>query len=142
MTSVRLLLVGAIMILASTVCISQPSVPRNPFVGTWTLSLTGITCRETIEFRADGTAHTVSAGEDSLSRYAMVEIPKHDGSYVWFDTVLKNNGKPDCLGNSAPVSDKAINYLLPTSSGGFMLCSKWNGEGCVGVMSRTAARDL
>jgi hypothetical protein len=139
MSSVRLPLFVAVVILASPVCLSQQPAFVQSFVGTWTLSLTGATCRETIEFFADGTAHVVSGSEDSISGYAIAEIPKPAGSYVWFDWILKNNGKPDCLGNLTPVGDRAINYLLPIPSGGYMLCSTADGHGCIGVMSRTAA---
>jgi hypothetical protein len=139
MSSLRLLLHGAALILVSAVCFSQPRATVQSFVGTWTLSLRGTTCRETIEFLADGTAHVVSGSEDSISGYAIAEVPKRTGSYVWFDWILKNNGRPDCLGNLTPVGDKAINYLLPNPSGGYMLCSTADGQECIGVMSRTAA---
>jgi hypothetical protein len=35
-----------------------------------------------------------------------------------------------------PVGDKAIDYLLPNASGGYMLCAKADGQKCIGVMSR------
>jgi hypothetical protein len=138
-SSVRLPLFAVAVILASPACFSQKAEFVQSFVGTWSLSLRGATCHETIEFLADGTAHVVSGSEDSVSGYAMAKLPKPDGSYVWFDWILKNNGRPDCLGHLTSVGDKAINYLLPIPSGGYKLCSTADGHGCIGTMSRTAA---
>jgi hypothetical protein len=140
MSSLRVTLICAVMIAASQVCFSQPPASRESFLGTWTLSLDGTTCRETIEFRADGTAHVLSGSEVSLSQYAIVEIPKREGSYVLFDTILENNAKPDCLGHLTPIGDKAIVYLLPNLAGGYRFCLGSNGEACIGVLSRADRR--
>ena len=134
--SVRLVLISVISFALAPPGRCQPSAVEQLFVGNWTLSLTNAKCTESIEFRVDGTAHVVSGSEDSISGYAIAEIPQRPGDYAWFDWMLKNNGQPDCRGNLIPVGDKAVIYMLPFPTGGYELCRRADRADCIGVMRR------
>jgi hypothetical protein len=136
MRRLRPMLVCAVQSLGAAACGAGLPQPNHPIIGTWRLPVPGVTCTETWEFRPDGTAHTVSAGEETTADYAISDRPVGTGYYFLSHTVRETNGQRDCLGNLTPVGVRARLYLFPTSDGGFMLCFRPMLEHCVGPMRR------
>jgi hypothetical protein len=134
MASFRYSLLGAALLIAPLLRAAESAASSTALVGTWTLTVAENGCRETWEFRSDGTTVNHSGSEESTSRYEIEEVPNSGGSLRLTDTITTSNGKPDCLGNSTPVGDRAVSYLLPIPSGGFMLCSTLDGSACAGYM--------
>jgi hypothetical protein len=141
MASLRSLLLGATILSAATVCWARPPAPGHPIIGTWTVTSVDAACTETWEFRSDGTTHNVSDSEESTSEFEISELPDPVGAYRLVDTITKTNGQPDCTGSKIPVGDRAVVYLLPITTGGFMFCTTLDGAACIGSMFRAVARD-
>lgn len=138
----RSLLLGAATMFVPLSCLAEPPGSSNAMVGTWILAVPETGCRETWEFRADGTTHNQSGSEESTSKYEFAELPDVGGSFVLTDTIVRTNGKPDCSGSLTPVGDRAVLYLLPITTGGYMLCVTMSGSACIGSMFRVGSRDL
>jgi len=141
MASLRsFLLIGALLS-AATVSSARPPDVGHPIIGKWTLTTTDSACTESWEFRPDGTTHNVSGSEESTSTYEISELANPVGGYTLIDTITKTNGKPDCTGNRSPVGDRVELYLLPITTGGFMVCPTLDGAACIGSMFRDVAHD-
>jgi hypothetical protein len=113
--------------------------PGHPLIGTWQLSLPGTKCVETYEYRADGTAHTLSAEEETDTQYSVSATPDPNGYYVLTETILRSNGKRDCSGQLTPVGHPVTLYLAPLR-GGFLMCFDVTLQRCFGPMTRVPAR--
>jgi hypothetical protein len=140
MYSLRSGALGGAACLIAMACLARPPVSGHPIVGTWQLSTPGTTCKETWEFRADGTTHNVSGTEESTSEYEISDELVR-GYYVLTDTIKTSNGQPDCEGSSTPVGDRATLYLLPTNEGGFYLCVNPNHDHCIALIVRMMKSD-
>ena len=112
---------------------AAPPPPDHPIIGTWRLWLPGSACIETYEYRADGTAHTLSAAEETDTQYEISAAPDARGVYVLKDTVKKTNGKPDCSGHLTPVAEPITLYLAPLR-GGLLMCFDPALQRCIGPM--------
>jgi len=132
-------------VIAATICIAiipsiaKPVAPDHPIVGTWkiTLTLPGGSCDEVYRIRADGTTLVTSAEEISESEYEISDTPSAKGFYKLTDTITKDNGKKDCLGEITPVGQVATNYILFHPSGQmFLLCSEERLASCIGPFVR------
>jgi hypothetical protein len=137
-TPARLTVGAAAALLAGRVCAGPPA-PDHPLIGTWQLSLPGTPCIETYEYRADGSAHTLSAQEETDTQYRVTATPDAHGAYVLTETILKSNGKRDCSGQLTPVGRAVTLYLAPLR-GGFLMCFDAALQSCVGPMTRVPPR--
>ena len=97
--------------LAACACQASPPAADHPLLGTWQLVLPVSKCVETYEYRADGTSHTVSAGEETDTVYEVSAMPDAHGYYVLKDTIKKTNAKPDCSGQLTP-TDKPVTLSI------------------------------
>jgi len=131
-------LLTATIVFAATLCVARPPAPGHPIIGTWTVTNFEGTCKDLWKFRADGTTQAVSGSEEATSEYEIADLADVPGAYRLVDTVTKTNGKPDCTGNRTPVGDRVVLFLLPTSSGGLMVCISPDGRACMGTMIRAA----
>jgi len=133
------LLIGAAACALAGQSPAAPPAPAHPLIGTWQLSLPGTQCVETYEYRADGTAHTLSAEEETDTQYSVAATPDANGSYVLTETILRSNGKRDCSGQLTPLGHPVTLYLAPLR-GGFLLCFDVALQRCFGPMTRVPAR--
>jgi hypothetical protein len=117
----RSLAIG-VQIFAATVCCANPSKSVHLIIGTWRLYAPEANCIETWEFRPDGTSHNYSGLEESISQYRISDESTAAGYYIFVDTITETNGKPDCLGNTVPVGDRATGYLMPAPGDQLRLC--------------------
>ncbi len=132
----RYFLLGASLLIAPLLCPAEPAASSSALVGAWILTVAENGCRETWKFRSDGTSVNHSGSEESTSRYELEEVPGSGGALRLTDTITTSNGQPDCTGESTPVGDRAVSYLLPTPGGGYLLCLSLDGSFCAGAMRR------
>lgn len=137
-TPARILLGATACVLAGGAPAAAPA-PDHPLIGTWQLSLPGTPCIETYEYRADGSAHTRSAEEETQIQYSVSATPDAQGDYVLTETILSSNGKRDCGGQLTP-SGRAVTLYLAPLRGGFLLCADAALQSCIGPMTRVPAR--
>ena len=56
---------------------------------------------------------------------------------TWVDRVTKQNGRPDCMGDTIEVGHVATNYIVLLPSGTkFMLCAEEDASTCIGPFVR------
>ena len=133
----RRVLAGAGLV-TLTAAAATPPAPGHPVIGTWTLSLPGQNCIETYQYRADGTAHTLSAAEQTDGEYEISAQPDAQGTYVMTYTLTRSNGRPDCGGRISAPAPPVTLYLAPLR-GGFLLCFDPGLAHCFGPMVKAAA---
>ena len=87
------LIVGAIGLAFATLVQAQepPSI-----VGKWTFTDPRNGCKETYDFRADGTATARSGTEKTEDTYSMTSEPDANGYYALTITTVKDYGGKDC----------------------------------------------
>ena len=115
----------------------RPPPPDHPLIGTWLLPVSAA-CAETWEFRADGTAHVLSALEVTEHDYAVQAQPDPRGVYEVLDTIKSSNHKTDCQGKKTPEGEEVRLWYAPLR-GGYLLCFDEALERCVGPMVRLPA---
>jgi hypothetical protein len=127
------------VLLGAAACRAGAPPPRgHPLLGTWELVLPGSKCVETYDYRADGTSHTVSAGEETDTDYQVAATPNALGYYELTVTIRKTNGKPDCSGQLTPLGKPFTLYLAPLR-GGFLMCFDPALQRCLGPITRLRA---
>jgi TPR repeat protein len=91
-------------------------------------------CRETYEFRDDGTM-TSRSGEEVLEKSWRVETEKYDSTLI--TRILSTNGKPDCQGDmNTKVGDERALPIVFFNGGGYAVCAGPDrGLSCYGVVS-------
>ncbi|MBI1404549.1 MAG: hypothetical protein GC145_00315 [Caulobacter sp.] len=78
-------------------------------------------CVERWTFGADG-IETVESGQEVVRKRFHVEGDRPPKYYL-VSTMLETNGKPDCVGQTNPVSDRESRvFFMPMNSGTLMLC--------------------
>jgi hypothetical protein len=137
---VRARLTGLALVAAAASLAASPAPPGHPLVGTWDLTVPQQHCSETYEFRADGTRHTVSAGEESDGEYEVSAQPDANGVYTLRDTLTRTNEKPDCGGQVTRITTpQLVTLYLAPLRGGFLMCFDAELEKCLGPMTRLSA---
>ncbi|GAB4058971.1 hypothetical protein [Uliginosibacterium sediminicola] len=114
-----------------------------PIIGYWKLKVPSLQCSEIYLFKADGTSEVSSGEERSESRYEIASVPSAKGFYTFTDTIVKNNGKPDCSGANTPIGDTAVNYLRFSPAGDQMImCRNESLDACIGPFKRIEGPEL
>jgi hypothetical protein len=116
---------------------TSPLRKAPPILGYWKLSVPSLQCSEVYFFKADGSSEVSSGEERSESHYEISNIPTLKGFYKFTDTIVKNNGKPDCSGSTTPIGDTAVNYLRFSPAGDQMImCRDESLDACLGPLKR------
>ena len=126
------------VLLSAAACRAGAPPAGHPLLGSWELVLPGSKCVETYDYRADGTSHTVSAAEETVTDYQVSATPSAQGYYELTVTLRSSNGKPDCSGQLTPVGKPFTLYLAPLR-GGFLMCFDPALQRCQGPLTRLAA---
>jgi hypothetical protein len=78
-----------------------------------------------------------SADEVSESEFHIPAEPSDKGFYKLVDTVVKDNGKEDCMGQVMKVGARATNFIRFHPSGTlFLMCATESMETCIGPFRR------
>jgi hypothetical protein len=128
----------ALAYVPKTAC-AAPLRADHPFVGIWKITLPDGSCSETYRVRGDGTTLVFSNEEVAHSTFVIADKPDKQGFYKEVDTIVKDNGKPDCTGQITKPGRSATNYLLFHPGGDmFVMCVEQSTERCIGPFVRVA----
>jgi hypothetical protein len=109
--------------------------PDHPLVGTWRLDFEDRGCHEMYTIHEDGTTLVTSAEEIAESEGTFSDQPSSAGFYRWQDKVVKDNGKPDCMGQVTQVGSEVTSYIrLNRAEDKFVLCRKEDLDECIGPL--------
>jgi hypothetical protein len=115
----------------------KPIAADHPIVGTWTYELPGSHCHEVFHIRPDGTTLFTSGSEIATSEFEITETPSPKGYYLMVDTIVRDNGKRDCLGQSTPVGHRASLFVrFNPAADVLVLCQDESAESCIGPLHR------
>lgn len=115
----------------------RPLPEGHPVIGQWRTDLPQYNCFEEYVVRANGTRSVVAGQERNESEFTISPRPSPGGFYKWVDKIVKNNGKPDCLGGTTPVGHVAVNYIRFHPSGDrFLLCGQEDLNTCYAEFRR------
>jgi hypothetical protein len=134
----RVLCAAALAALAATaVAHAAPLRHDHPVIGTWQVTLPDGSCSETYRIRADGSTLVFSNEEVAESTFSISDQPDKDGFYEEVDTIVKDNGKLDCLGDVTEVGRAVTSYLLFHPTGDmFLMCVERRMDKCIGPFIR------
>lgn len=123
--------------LTTPLALAAPPSASHPILGIWRLTLPDGSCSETYRFRGDGTTLVTSAAEVSESEFSIPAEPSEKGFYRLVDTIVKDNGKEDCMGQVMKVGTSATNFIRFHPSGAlFLMCATESMETCIGPFRR------
>jgi hypothetical protein len=129
--------------LAAPGALAAPPAASHPILGIWKLTLPDGSCSETYRFRGDGTTLVTSAAEISESQFEIPPEPSEKGFYKLVDTIVKDNGKQDCMGQVMKVGTRATNFIRFHPSGAlFLMCETESMEACIGPFQRVVGPGL
>jgi hypothetical protein len=126
----RRILLGCFLVSAA----SGAATPRpgHPLVGVWRLAMPGFACRETIEFRPDGTSASSSAGEEASGAYEVSDRAAENGRYELTASITRSNGGTDCFGDTAPVGVPVTSYVHLYPGDRLFFCPGPSSTACFG----------
>ena len=137
----RVLCMAALM--ATTVAHAASLRHDHPVIGTWQVTLPDGACRETYRIRADGSTLVFSNEEVAESTFSISDQPDKDGFYTEVDTIVKDNGKLDCLGDVTEVGRSVTSYLLFHPTGDmFLMCAERHTDKCIGPFVRVKGNQI
>ena len=105
---------------------------NHPILGTWEWTDIGSQCGETRTFEPTGRSTGRSAEEIAVSHFEISATPSAKGYYRLADTIVEDNGKPDCAGHAAPVGDTALMFLrFDPGMNAYLLCRDEDPSSCL-----------
>jgi hypothetical protein len=107
---------------------AQAAKPRadHPLLGMWEVKLPDGRCTETYQFKPDGSSLVTSADQ-----------PDDEGFYAMHDKLVRDNGKPDCLGEVMAPGHEVDRFILFHPSGKlFLMCEQAALDSCIGPFRR------
>jgi hypothetical protein len=126
----------ALAVLASAAQAARPRAD-HPLLGMWEVKLPDGRCTETYQFKPDGSSLVTSAAEVAESEYAITEQPDDEGFYAMHDKLVRDNGKPDCLGEVMAPGHEVDRFILFHPSGKlFLMCEQAALDSCIGPFRR------
>lgn len=133
--AVAMLAIPAVLMASA---VAEPALRQShPVIGTWRITMPDGSCSETYRIRADGTTLVFSNEEVAESTFAISDQPDQQGFYKEVDTIVKDNGKRDCLGDVTEVGRAVTSYLLFHPSGDmFLMCVERRTDKCIGPFVR------
>jgi hypothetical protein len=109
----------------------------HQIIGTWKFDIPGIGCAETYRFFANGTTLVTSGEEIAESVYEISSQPSLLGFYKIVDTITKDNGGRDCMGEATAPGHRATNYIQFNATGNSMImCQSENMDNCFGPIKK------
>jgi hypothetical protein len=132
------------LVLASPVAAAQERVAVNhPIIGTWRFTVPDGSCAETYRFRPDGTSVVTSGEEIAETEFTIAPKPSAKGFYEWVDTIVKDNGKKDCMGQITDVGRRTTTYVqFDGSAKNLIVCRAESYDACFGPMRRVGGEDI
>lgn len=119
---------------------TAPIAPsQHPLVGSWTWTLPGKSCSETLKYRADGTRTSTSGEEITQSRYEISPMPSLLGFNRLVETITESNGKRDCSGDLHEASADPVTRFIQFNPkrDQFIVCREEDLKACFGPLKRS-----
>ena len=114
-----------------------PLPSRHPLVGAWRIDVPGTACHEVYDIHADGSMSVTSGEQMGESEFEIDLQPSPRGFYRWVDKIVRDNGKPDCMGEVMSVGHVAVNFIIVHRSGReFLMCGDESLDSCIGPFKR------
>jgi len=121
---------------------TAPAVPASgaahPLTGTWSWTLPGKACNETLQYRPNRSRLATSGEEVTDADYDVTPSPGATGFYRLKETITQSNGKRDCYGDLHDSSDESVTRFLQFSprQDQFIVCKAETLEACFGPLRR------
>lgn len=115
-----------------------PPVKGALIVGSWSWQQFGGQCRETFQYRANGSLR-VSSGESlTVWTYDISPQPGPEGFYSLIETLTESNGKTDCTGDSTGQPGDSSSHFVQFSPGHeqMIVCRQASLNACFGPLRR------
>lgn len=111
----------------------------HPLTGSWTWTLPGRQCGETLKYRADGTRSGSSGEEVSKALYEVSAMPSLLGFYRLIETTTESNGKRDCSGDLHEASGEPVIRFIQFNPkhDQFIVCREEELKACFGPLKRS-----
>lgn len=107
--------------------------PDHPLIGSWRLDLPRVGCFELYHISANGTMQVTSGEQSSESEVTISPTANAKGFYLWQDKIVKDNGKPDCMGHVMQVGNESTNFIMLDPNGRrFRMCQAEDEDRCIG----------
>jgi len=134
----------AAFLLALSSCTAAVALsPLHPIIGKWAIAVPDGSCSEVYRFKLDGTRHATSGEEVAESKFEISPQPSAKGFYKMVDTIVRDNGMPDCAGEITPVGDTVTVFVHFAPSGNaFDLCDSESMDACIGPFKRVVEKDI
>lgn len=135
------LLCGLLSAQAAPPKTAAPAAPaQHPLTASWSWTLPGKQCTESLQYRASGTSTGASGAEETQSRYEVSPLPSVPGFYRIAETVTESNGKPDCAGDVHEVTGEPVIRFIQFSPKRDLLivCKAESLKECFGPLKRMA----
>lgn len=122
---------------APTTVRRTPLPPKHPLLGAWRIDVPGTGCHEVYDIHSDGSM-SVSSGEQAAESEFEIDLePSPRGFYRWVDRIVKDNGRPDCMGEVMEVGHIVVNFIIVHRSGReFLMCEDDSLDSCIGPFKR------
>lgn len=120
--------------------LASPSPPvAHPITGKWTWMLPGTKCRETLQYRADGTRSGSSGEEVTEATFQITPKPSLLGFYRLNESLTQANGKRDCAGDlhEAGADSPARFVQLSPKMDLLIVCQAESLKACYGPLRRS-----
>ena len=120
---------------------AQPAPPapvEHPLSASWSWTLPGKQCTETLHYLANGTRTSTSGEEVAQSRYQVSPVPSLLGFYKVTETVTETNGKADCAGDVHEASGAPVTRFIQFSpkKDQLIVCKEESLKACFGPLKR------
>lgn len=117
--------------------LSAPAA-QHPLTGSWTWTLPGKTCTETLNYQSNGARQGSSGEEVTQSRYEVSPMPSLLGFYRLTETVTEGNGKKDCAGDLHEATGEPITRFIQFSpkKDQLIVCREESLKACFGPLKR------
>lgn len=122
---------------AAPAAASSAPAPR-PLLGTWSWTLPGKSCAETLQYRSNSTRQSRSGEELTQADYDIAAMPSLLGFYRLVETVTQSNGKPDCAGDLHEASGESSTRFIQFSPqlDQLIVCKEESLKACFGPLKR------
>lgn len=112
--------------------------PPHPLAGTWSWTLPGKACSETLQYRPSGTRLSTSGEEVTDADYEVTRSPGATGFYRLTETVTQTNGKRDCYGDLHGSNEGSVTRFIQFSPAQdqFIVCKAESLQACFGPLRR------
>ena len=117
----------------------EPSpAAKHPLIASWSWTLPGKKCTETLRYFANGVNSTTSGEEVAKSRYEVTPVPSLLGFYKVLEIVTETNGKADCAGDVHEVSGEPVTRFIQLSpkKDQLIVCKEESLKACFGPLKR------